>query len=66
MNVPEDTIPNDATGASVCLGTIGDTYFFGGIVFSSLIRAPNVQINKVANVSQAGPGDPSEVHDDGH
>ena len=58
VNVPEDTIGNAADGASVCLGTNGDTYFFGGIVFDTLIRAPNVQINKVANVSQAGPGDP--------
>ena len=58
VNVPEDTIGNAAGGASVCLGTNGDTYFFGGIVFDTLIRAPNVQINKVANVSQAGPGDP--------
>jgi large repetitive protein len=58
VKVPEDTIGNAADGASVCLGTNGDTYFFGGIVFDTLIRAPNVQINKVANVSQAAPGDP--------
>jgi large repetitive protein len=57
VDVPEGTIPNAADGASVCLGTVGDTYFFGGIVFSTLIQAPNVQIHKVANVSQAGPGD---------
>jgi large repetitive protein len=58
VDVPEHTIPNGADGASVCLGTTGDTYFFGGIVFSTLIYAPNLQIQKVANVSQAGPGDP--------
>jgi uncharacterized repeat protein (TIGR01451 family) len=58
VDVPEGTIPNGANGASVCLGTTGDTYFFGGIVFSTLIYAPNLQIQKVANVSQAGPGDP--------
>ncbi len=56
--LPEGTIPNDATSASVCLGTVGDTYFFGGIVFDTLIRAPNVQIAKVADRSQASPGDP--------
>jgi len=58
MDVPEGTIPNGADGASVCLGTDGDTYFFGGIAFDTLIRAPNVQISKVASVSEAGPGDP--------
>ena len=58
LAVPEGTIPNAADGASVCLGTNGDTYFFGGIVFDTLIRAPNVQISKVANVSEADPGDP--------
>jgi large repetitive protein len=57
VDVPEGTIPNAADGASVCLGTNGDTYFFGGIVFDTLIQAPNLQISKVANVSQAGPGD---------
>ncbi len=55
--VPEGTIPNDATGASLCLGTIGDTYFFGGIAFSSLIRAPNLAITKNADRTNAVPGD---------
>jgi uncharacterized repeat protein (TIGR01451 family) len=55
--VPEGTIPNDATGASLCLGTVGDTYFFGGIAFSSLIRAPNLAITKSADHTNAGPGD---------
>jgi large repetitive protein len=55
--VPEGTIPNDATGASLCLGTVGDTYFFGGIAFSSLIRAPNLAITKNADHVNAGPGD---------
>jgi uncharacterized repeat protein (TIGR01451 family) len=54
---PEGTIPNDATGASVCLGTDGDTYFFGGIAFSTLIQAPNLQITKTASVPSASPGD---------
>ena len=58
LDVPEGTIGNGADGASVCLGTDGDTYFFGGIAFDTLIRAPNVQISKVASVSEAGPGDP--------
>jgi uncharacterized repeat protein (TIGR01451 family) len=58
VDVPEGRIANGANGASVCLGTVGDTYFFGGIVFSTLIYAPNLQIQKVANVSEAGPGDP--------
>ena len=57
VDVPEGTIPNGANGASVCLGTDGDTYFFGGIVFDTLIRAPNVEISKVADRSSAGPGD---------
>lgn len=57
LDLPEGTIPNRATDASVCLGTVGDTYFFGGLVFQSLIRAPNVQISKVADRSTAGPGD---------
>ena len=57
VDVPEGTIPNGATGASVCLGTDGDTYFFGGIVFDTLIRAPNVEISKVADRPSAGPGD---------
>jgi hypothetical protein len=39
-------IGNNATGASACLGTTGDTYFFGGLAFDVLIRAPNVHIAK--------------------
>ena len=50
-------IANDATGASACLGTIGDTYFFGGLGFDVLIRAPNVNITKVADRAEANPGD---------
>ena len=57
LDLPEGTIPNNATGASVCLGTDGDTYFFGGLVFDTLIRAPNVQIEKVADRPQASPGE---------
>jgi uncharacterized repeat protein (TIGR01451 family) len=57
LAVPEGTIPNAATGASVCLGTVGDTYFFGGIAFDTLIRAPNLKIAKVADPTQANPGD---------
>ena len=57
LNVPEGTIPNAAEGASVCLGTSGDTYFFGGIGFSSLIQAPNLQIAKAADRTDANPGD---------
>lgn len=57
LNLPEGTIPNGATGASICLGTVGDTYFFGGIAFDTLIRAPNVQIAKVPDRTQANPGD---------
>ena len=57
LSVPEGTIPNGATGASVCLGTTGDTYFFGGIAFDTLIRAPNLQIAKTASVETADPGD---------
>ncbi len=57
VDVPEGTIPNDAEGASVCLGTIGDTYFFGGIAFDTLIRSPNVKISKVVTPAQASPGD---------
>jgi uncharacterized repeat protein (TIGR01451 family) len=55
--VPEGTIPNAANGASVCLGTDGDTYFFGGIVFDTLIRSPNVRISKVVTPTTASPGD---------
>ena len=54
---PAGTIPNGATDASVCLGTSGDTYFFGGLVFESLIRAPNIQISKTASLPSASPGD---------
>ena len=32
LNLPEGTIANGATGASVCLDRVGDTYFFGGLV----------------------------------
>ena len=46
LSVPEGTIRNGATGASVCLGTVGDTYFFGGLAFTTLIRAPNLAIQK--------------------
>jgi uncharacterized repeat protein (TIGR01451 family) len=56
LNLPAGTIPNSATDASVCLGTSGDTYFFGGLVFTSPIRAPNLQISKIASLSAAGPG----------
>jgi large repetitive protein len=56
LNLPEGTIANGATGASVCLGSVGDTYFFGGLVFDSLIRAPNVQINKVVTPTDVNPG----------
>ena len=56
-SIPEGTIPNSATGASVCLGTVGDTYFFGGLAFDTLIRAPNVQIAKTVNTPTASPGD---------
>jgi uncharacterized repeat protein (TIGR01451 family) len=57
LDLPEGTIPNAATGASVCLGTVGDTYFFGGIAFSSLIQAPNLSITKTASTTHANPGD---------
>ena len=57
LDLPEGTIPNAATGASVCLGTVGDTYFFGGIAFSSLIQAPNLSITKTASTTHADPGD---------
>jgi uncharacterized repeat protein (TIGR01451 family) len=57
LALPEGTIPNAATGASVCLGTVGDTYFFGGIAFSSLIQAPNLNITKTASTTHADPGD---------
>ena len=57
LSVPEGTIGNGAKGASVCLGTNGDTYFFGGIAFDILIRAPNLHIDKRASDTQAAPGD---------
>lgn len=56
-SVKEGTIPNAANGASVCLGTTGDTYFFGGIAFDTLIRAPNAHIDKTAEPTTASPGD---------
>ena len=45
------------TAASVCLGSVGDTYFFGGLVFDALIKAPNLDITKVADHTTANPGD---------
>ena len=57
LDVPEGTIPNDAKGASICLGTSGDTYFFGGIAFDTLIGAPDLEIDKNADKTQANPGD---------
>jgi uncharacterized repeat protein (TIGR01451 family) len=57
LNVPEGTIGNNQTAASVCLGTTGDTYFFGGLVFDTLIKAPNLHISKVADRTTANPGD---------
>jgi hypothetical protein len=55
--VPEGTIGNNQTAASVCLGTSGDTYFFGGPVFDTPIKAPNLQITKAADRTTASPGD---------
>jgi large repetitive protein len=57
LDVPEGTIGNNQTAASVCLGTTGDTYFFGGLVFDTLIKAPNLHISKVADHTTANPGD---------
>ena len=57
LAVPEGTIGNNKTGASVCLGTNGDTYFFGGLVFDTLIKAPNLEIAKVSDHTNANPGD---------
>ena len=57
LNVPEGTIGNNQTAASVCLGTTGDTYFFGGLAFDTLIKAPNLHIAKVADHTTANPGD---------
>ena len=56
LAVPEGTIGNNQTGASVCLGTTGDTYFFGGLVFDTLIKAPNLAIAKVSDHTNASPG----------
>ena len=36
---------------------MGDTYFFGGLAFDTLIRAPNVQIAKTVDRPTANPGD---------
>ena len=41
----------------MCLGSVGDTYFFGGLVFDALIKAPNLDITKVADHTTADPGD---------
>jgi large repetitive protein len=57
LALPEGAIPNNANGAAACLGTVGDTYFFGGIAFDVLIRAPNVHIAKSADRSEAAPGE---------
>jgi uncharacterized repeat protein (TIGR01451 family) len=57
LNVPEGAIGNNQTAASVCLGTNGDTYFFGGLVFDTLIKAPNLHITKAADHATANPGD---------
>jgi large repetitive protein len=57
LAVPEGTIGNNQTAASLCLGTSGDTYFFGGLVFDTLIKAPNLHISKVADHTTANPGD---------
>ena len=57
LTVPEGTIGNGASGARVCLGTVGDTYFFGGIAFDVLIRAPNLHIEKTVDTATADPGD---------
>ncbi len=57
LSVPEGTIRNGATGASVCLGTVGDTYFFGGLAFTTLIRAPNLAISKTSSSPTGAPGD---------
>ena len=65
LSVPEGTIPNGATGASVCLGTTGDTYFFGGIAFDTLIRAPNLQIAKTASVETRRPRRPGHLQHGG-
>ena len=56
-SIPEGTIPNRATGAAVCSGTTGDTYFFGGLAFDTLIRAPNLRHRKDRRQPTASPGD---------
>ena len=39
-------------------GTTGDTYFFGGIAFDTLIRAPNAQHRQEGpDLDWANPGD---------
>ena len=57
LSVPENVIGNGARGARVCLGTTGDTYFFGGIAFDVLIGAPDLRIDKRASRETAAPGD---------
>jgi large repetitive protein len=57
LDVPESLIAYNATGASVCLGTTSDTYFFGGLVFDTLIKAPNLKIAKNVDKSHANLGD---------
>jgi uncharacterized repeat protein (TIGR01451 family) len=49
-------ISNGVTGATVCLGTRGDTYFLGGLTFDALIDAPNTRI-----VKTEAPGDTKPV-----
>jgi uncharacterized repeat protein (TIGR01451 family) len=56
-SVPEGVIPNDAHGASACLGTSGDTYFFGGIAFDTRIGSPDLAIDKRASEREARPGE---------
>ncbi len=56
-SIPEGTIKNAATGAAVCLGTDGDTYFFGGLAFDTLIRAPNLGIDKTVDNVRPNHGD---------
>jgi uncharacterized repeat protein (TIGR01451 family) len=51
------TLDHGATGATICLGTTGDTYFLGGLSFSTLIRAPNTKIAKDVDKANAVPGD---------
>ena len=65
-SIPEGTIKNGATGAAVCLGTNGDTYFFGGLAFDTLIRAPNLSIAKTVNTAHAEPGRRRHLYGHGH